>query len=125
MQVSKPTRPWEVVCLFPVSFPTKEGDLYVYIAKDVYSEVILQTGVEESNTVEFFIKNIQSLMSHTNFADNKRKRFTLVLHKYKQHRTEIESIIAPLGGYLFINDTYLSEQIVPVIEQLYASLKKG
>ena len=116
------TKPCEVLCLFPVELPTQEGNIYIYITKDVYSGFLFQTGLETSNSIGFALKHIELLLEHKDFISRKNRDFTIVLHRYEQYRAAIEAIIKPQGGTLIIDEVYLSEQIVPVIEHLYKSM---
>ncbi|HEY0297757.1 MAG TPA: hypothetical protein VGB84_00920 [Arachidicoccus sp.] len=116
------TRPKEVLCLFPVEFPTQEGDAYFFLAMDVYSEFLIHTGTEKSNNIECVLKHIGLLLQHKDLERYKNRPFTLVLHKHEEFRTEIEGIIKPYGGTLVVSDAYLSEKMMPAIEVLFMRL---
>jgi hypothetical protein len=112
------TRPREVLCLFPVIFPTVEGDAYCFLTMDVYSEFLIQTGIEKDDNIEHVLKHVGLLMKHADFGHHKDRPFTLVLHKHEEYRPEIEDIIKPYWGKLVISDAYLSEKMFPTIELL-------
>lgn len=116
------TKPCEVLCFFPVEFATREGDAYLFLSMDVYSEFLIQTGLEKSNDIEYVLKHIGLLLQHRDFTSRKNRVFTLVLHKHEQHRLKIEALIKPHGGTLVIDDPYLYEKMVPVITNLYSNM---
>lgn len=117
-------KPREVVCFYPVELPTQEGDVYIFLAKDVASEVLFQTGVEKGNDIDLVLKHIGLLMENKDFNIRKDQPFTLVLHKHEQYQKEIEALIKPHRGTLFFDDLYLTHQMVPVIKYLLDSMAK-
>lgn len=121
-KIPVPKRPGEVICFFPVEFPTKQGDVYIFVAKDIYSETLIQTGVEGDNTIDQVLKHLALLMQDESFAEYGNKPFTLVLHKYGQYREKINEIIAPYGGTLVVDDLYLTSKMIDVIEFLYKTI---
>ncbi|KAB1061472.1 hypothetical protein [Salibacter halophilus] len=122
VSIPKATKPREVICFFPVEFPAKEGVVYFFIAKDVFSQFLFQTGLEQDNGIEQVLKHLVLLMKDEEFKRYSKQPFTLVLHKHQQHKMQIEQIIAPHGGSVVFDDLYLARHMSDVMEDLYKSI---
>ncbi|MGQ0826957.1 MAG: hypothetical protein ACT4ON_01050 [Bacteroidota bacterium] len=119
----KATKPLEYVCFFPVSVPTKEGDAYIFLSADVFSDFIFNTGVEPNDDPETILKHIYLLTEHPDFVKYISSGFTIILHKYKEIEPRIRSIIEPLGGKLSFDSQYVNKIMVPVIKSLFQHMK--
>ncbi|MBD78544.1 MAG: hypothetical protein CL840_06470 [Crocinitomicaceae bacterium] len=113
----------EVICMYPFELPSKEGDVYMMLALDLFPDHLFRLGLEKANDIEQILKNIKLLIKQTQFKPTKEDAtFTLVLHKYKEHRKDIEKLIKPYGGRLVINDSFLTHYFTPVMMHLTNSL---
>ena len=120
--IPTPTKPREVLCFFAADMPTQEGDVYVFLTIDAFSKYMFLTGVDPKNDLDTMLKHIKLLMNDRVFKKHKNQPFTLVFHKYEQHKEKINAIIKPYGGTMAINDPYLTVQIMPALEDLFKSL---
>lgn len=102
----------------PVEVPTQEGPAFVFLGVDVVSELAFQTGVEDGNNIEQVLKHIALLMRHKDFKPHKRP-FTLVLHKYAEHRERIDAVLKPYGGKVAVDDGYLIKKMGPLIGHMF------
>lgn len=119
-----PTKPKEVICLYPMELPTAKGDVYFFMAVDVVSHFVFQLGMEKQNNEDSLLKNIQKLMDNKDFNIHKEQPFTLVLHKYEHLRPKIEAIIQPHKGSLVIDDPYLTQHVAPVMAHIVKNLSQ-
>ncbi|OFY94678.1 MAG: hypothetical protein A3K10_17965 [Bacteroidetes bacterium RIFCSPLOWO2_12_FULL_31_6] len=120
----KATRPLEYVCFFPISVPTKEGDAYVFLSVDVFSDFAFNTGVETNDDPENILKHIYLLTEHPYFTKHIKAGFTLVLHKYKGLEPRINSIIKPLNGNVLFDGQYVNKVMVPVLKNIFRHTDK-
>ncbi len=93
------------------------------IALDSYSEFIFNLRPSQADTDLNLLSAIKELMDNKDFKRYSHS-FTLVLHKYEYLRNEIENIINPYGGSLMVDDSYVSEKVLPVMEMLFKQLRK-
>ena len=114
----------EFVCLFSVEMPTLEGDAYVFLAVDVFSEFVFSTGVEKDRKKDNLLKHVKLLVNNEDFKKKLPVPFTLVFHKYEELRKDIDKIIKPLGGKMIVDDLFVTRVLTPVIEHLFKSLSK-
>ena len=122
--LAEATRPCEILCFLPVEFPVSQDTAYCYLTMDVYSQFLIQTGLEYSNHITYVLKHMELLMQHADFVNRKQREFTIVLHKHEEHRAQIEAIIGPHGGSLVIDEPYLYDRMVPAIESLFKRMAK-
>lgn len=116
----KPSRPLEYVCLFPADVPTQvDGDVFLFIAVDAYTQFMFNTGVEKDREPHTVLKHIALLMKDKEFMRHRDNGFTLVLHKYQEQKDAIEAIIKPYNGKVIFDDPYLSKIVMPVLEVLF------
>ena len=119
----KATRPSEYIWFFQAEFPTREdGDVYTYIFVDAYSKYVIFTGVEKDRSHKNVLKHIRLLTKNKDFQMHRGKPFTLVLHKLEEIKEDILQIIRSFKGKVIIDDLFVSEQVAPVLESLFASL---
>ncbi|MCP4121760.1 MAG: hypothetical protein GY751_08395 [Bacteroidetes bacterium] len=124
-QIPEANRPLKVVCCIPIEFPTRDdGDVYVFVAKDIYSQFVFNTGVEKSNSGEMMVKHIKQLLEYSDFKKQLGKPFTLVLHKYWDFQEEIQKVINPHKGNLVIDDTHCYQHMTSLIKHMYKTLGK-
>ncbi|PZR06931.1 MAG: hypothetical protein DI539_24260 [Flavobacterium psychrophilum] len=124
--IPTPQKPYEVLCFYPIELPAaNDGNIYLFIAVDVVSKALLQTGMEQTNDINAVLKNIALLMTHDQFKQHKGAAFTLVLHKHEQHKALIEAIIKPYGGRVAFNDLYVTEIVTPPMEFIFEKLATG
>lgn len=111
MQIINPTKPCEVISLFPADLsPNDDGSIMFYVVLDSFSEFLFQLEVANANTELNLLNSIKQLMKNKNF-NLYNHPFTLVLHKYEHLRNEIESIIKPYGGTFVVDDLYVNKGI--------------
>ena len=116
----KAIKPLQYVCFFPTEFSTKQdGDLYVYLALDIYSQKLFNLGVFKDNQPLTVLKHIELLMNDKDFKLHRDKGFTLILHKYKSVEPQINTIIAPYKGKVIFNDAYIVDNMMPAIENIF------
>lgn len=116
----KATRPLEFVCFFPVEFTTKQdGDVYVYLAMDVFSQFVFMLGTGKDREIENVLINLGKLMQHKDFLKHRDKGFTMVFHKYEEYRPAIEAILLPNNGKMVVDDLFLTKKMMPVIKEMY------
>ena len=115
-------RPLEYVCFFPMTVPTKEGDAYIFISLDVFSDFAFNTGIEKDENPETILKHIYLLTEHPDFIKHIDKGFTLVLHKFKELEPRINNIIKPINGNLIFDGQYVNKIMVPVIKNMFQHL---
>ncbi len=120
----KATYPLQYVCLFSVDMPTAEGDAFIFLAVDVFSEFVFMTGIEKDRNKKNVIKHVKLLVNHKEFQRKLPVPFTLVFHKYKTLTKDINKIIKPLGGKMIVDDILVTEALLPVVEDLFKSLSK-
>jgi len=121
----KATRPFEYICFYPVEIPTRdEGDVYTFVAVDVYSRYLMITGTEKDRSNNTVLKHIRLLTEHKDFVKHKGEKFTLVVHAFRDIVEDIDRIIEPLNGKVIIDDSFVTEIITPVIEHLFESFDK-
>ncbi|MGV3597668.1 MAG: hypothetical protein ACO1PI_07340 [Bacteroidota bacterium] len=113
------TRPLEYVWFFPLEVPTKEGNVYIFLAQDIYSEILFNTGAENILDTRVILKHIQLLLEQPEFKIHIDKGFTLILHKYKELSKEINDIINPFGGKLLVDDAIVATYMEPVLHYLF------
>lgn len=127
MKALKATRPLEYICLVPVGIPTqKDGTIYTFIAVDAFSKYVIVAGDEKENSHKTILKNIKSLLGHTDFIRQRKKvkSFTLVLDSYLELAEEITEIIQPFGGSVIFDESYITEIVDPVIEDLFSTVNR-
>jgi hypothetical protein len=115
----KATRPLEYVWVFPLEVPTEEGNVYIFLAQDIYSELLFNTGAENTLDTQVFLKHIRLLLEQPEFKMHIHKGFTLILHKYAELDKEINSIIKPFGGNFLVDDATVAKYLEPVILSLF------
>jgi hypothetical protein len=121
--MQKATRPFEYLCFFQVEFPTRnDGDVYVLIIVDAYSEFVIITGIEKDRSNKTILKHIRLLTQNKDFLKHKGTHFTLVLHRYEEISGVILQIIKPFKGKILIDDSFVAEKVTPVLESLFATL---
>lgn len=124
MSFNKPGKPCEVIVFFPADLsPNDDGSIMFYIVLDSYSEFLFNLKPAQSDTDVNLLSAIKELMENKDFKRYSHS-FTLVLHKYEYLRNEIENIINPYGGSLMVDDSYVSEKVLPVMEMLFKSLNQ-
>lgn len=116
------TRPSEYICCFPAEIPTKEGDVYAFMFVDAYSKFLIVTGFECDRSHKTILKHIKLLMQDKDFLKHQGEPFILALHKYEEIAKEIFNIIKPFNGKVLIHDEFVSEQVSPVLEHMFATL---
>lgn len=120
----KATRPLEYVCFFPTSIPTKEGDAYVFLSVDVFSDFVFNTGEEANDNPENILKHIYLLTEHPAFAIHIKEGFTLVLHKYKEFEPRINNIIKPINGKVIFDGQYVNKIMMPILKDMFRHVDK-
>lgn len=118
------TKPLEYVCFFPASIPTKEGDAYVFLSVDVFSDFAFNTGVETNDNPENIFKHIYLLTEHPAFAKHIKTGFTLVLQKYKELEPRITNIIKPINGKVVFDGEYVNKIMMPVLKDMFRNIDK-
>ena len=121
---SKATRPLEYVCLFPADLPTKEGDVFVFLFVDAYSQLLFNTGVERDREPLTVLKHIDLLMKNKNFCKHKKNGFTLVLHKYDDLIPLATSIVQPHNGTVIVNAKYVAKVMAPALKEFVSHISK-
>jgi hypothetical protein len=116
------TRSAEYFCFFPAEIPTREGDVYAFMFVDAYSKFLIDTGMEKDRSHGTILKHIRLFTQHKDFVNRKSGPFILALHKYEEISKEIFKIINPFNGKVLIHDEFVSEQVSPVLEHVFASL---
>lgn len=124
MSIPIATRSLEYVCLFPVDFPTQEGDAFIFAAIDVFSEYAFNTGVENQLNDELILKHIELLVNDPEFIKHRDNGFTLVLHKFEHLVFAINAIIKPFNGKVIINDPFVAQTFKPFLKNIYQHLAK-
>ncbi len=123
-KIPTPTRPLEYICLYPMEFPTQDGDCYLFLAVDGYSHFLFNTGIEEEVTDELILRHISLLLEEPNLISEKKEEFTLVLHKHEALLPVINTLLKPHNGKAIINDPYVNKIVTPVMEQLFENMYK-
>lgn len=118
------TKPLEYICFFPVEIPTGEGPAFVFLAVDAFSGFAFNTGVEDNDRPETIIKHIYLLTEHPDFVKQNKNGFTLVLHKYQELESRIQSVISSVGGKIQFDGTYLSKIMAPVLKSMFQNMGK-
>jgi hypothetical protein len=119
------TRPLQYVCLFQAEIPTKEdGDIYTYLAVDVFTDFVFITGFEKDRSPRNILNHTRFLLQHPDFkaALQELGQFTLVYHKFAQIADQIKAIIEPAGGSLRIDDAMVTRVVTPVLKHLFEYL---
>lgn len=124
MNTPTATRPLEYVCLFPADIPTQEGDAFMFLAIDTFSEFVFNTGVENQLNDELILKHIELLIEDPNFIKQRDNGFTLVLHKFEHLIFAINAIIKPFNGKVIINDTFVALNFEPFLKGMYQNMGK-
>jgi hypothetical protein len=119
----KATRPLEYVCFFPVGVPTQQGEMYIFMSVDSFSQFLFQTGIEPILNDATILKHISLLMQHKDFKKHSDKGFTLVFHKYADYQNHLNSIIQPNGKFI-IDDAFVSKEFTSVMEDFFKKLSK-
>ena len=114
--------PGQVFCFYPIEIPTQEGDAYFFVAKDVVSEYIINTGVEQGREIDNLLSQLALLMQHEEFLAGKQALFVIVLHKYQEHEEALQDLVGRYGGSVVFDDRYLTQHMVDVIEHIYRSM---
>jgi len=120
----KATRPFEYICFIPIEFPTEIGNVFLFMAVDFLTNYSIHTGTEKNDSPKFMLKHLKLLMTHRDFVRQVEKDFTIVLDKYTDIADKIKEIIAPFGGKLIYNETFVASVAGPFSKDLIASLKK-
>lgn len=116
--------PLQYVCLFSVDMPTTEGDAFVFMAVDVFSDFVFMTGVENDRNKKNVLKHVKLLVNQKEFKKKLPVPFTLVFHKYEALRKDINKIINPLGGKMIVDDLLVAKVLTPVVKDLFKTLSK-
>lgn len=123
--IPTPQKPCEVICFYPIEIPTRdEGNVYLFIAVDVVSTYLFKIGAEKTNDIKAVLQSIKQLMEEGLFNKNKGNTFTLVLHKYKQYKEQIEAVIKPFGGTAAFNDAYVAQVVTPPMQFLFERMAR-
>lgn len=118
--ILKASRPLEYVCFYPAEFSTvKDGDVYSFLAVDVFSGFVFMTGTERERTDATVLKHVRLLMEDKDFKKHRHKGFTLVFHKYEEIKPDILSVIAPFGGCMLMDDAAVAEVVAPVLGSIF------
>jgi hypothetical protein len=115
--MQKATRPFEYLCFFQAEFPTRNnGDVYVLIFVDAYSEFVIITGIEKDRSNKTILKHIRLLTQNKDFLKHKGTPFTLVLHRYEEISVEILQIIKPFKGKILLMMHLLQRKSLPYLK---------
>lgn len=121
------TRPLEYVCFFPIELETKaDGNVYMYVAVDAYSDFAFMMGTERDTKKETVLGAVRKLINDKDFAKQKHNGFTLVFHKFEELRNDIEKIITPDHGRMIVKDDedFLSV-MQPFLESFYSNMAEN
>ena len=110
-----PTRSREVVVFRFVQVPTQEGMAYLFIAMDVFSQFLFQTGVEDHMNEQVFFKHVKRLMKDPDFKKHGKKPFALVIGQFEELDQKIAQLIRPKGGRVVVNQQFVDEQTKDVL----------
>lgn len=89
---------------------------------DVYAEYMFYTGIEQDQNKSSILKHVQLLMDNEVFQQHKDKPFTLVFHKFEELRKDIESIIQSHNGRMVVDEDYVAQKMMPVVEDFFKHL---
>lgn len=120
----KATRQLEYVCFFPASIPTEEVDTFVFLSIDSFSHYAFNTGFETDDSPESILKHIYLLTEHPDFLEYRDNGFTLVLHKYKELESRINSIINPVKGRVVFDPEYVNKMMMPVLKDMFKHINR-
>ena len=123
MDLPKATRPLEYVGLFQANIATtQDGDVFIFIAVDMFSMKLFSTGSELNRDNDNIIKHTKLLLQDKDFAQGMKKygSFTLVYHKFADIVPQLNDIVKPYGGNIMVNDPLVNMIVAPVLEQISA-----
>lgn len=114
-------RPLEYVCVFPLEFPTEEGDALFHFAVDGFSKMLYVAGSDlkdKGARHELLIQHLQELLEQEGFRENLPQGATFVFHAYEEHRPAIETVLRPYGAVMAIDEPTVMEEMKPVVEAM-------
>jgi len=118
------TKPMQLVCLYPLEMTTLEGDAYVYMFIDAFSDFLMVTGIEKKEGDPDILKHIALLTQNKDFSAHSCKPFLIVLHKYAGLLPAINALLAPLGGGATVSDETVAYYMAPALEAFYKNMAK-
>ena len=118
-QQIKATRPLEYVCFQVLELPVKEGNAFVYLAVDAYSEFAFQPNITMDSKPETIIQQISLLIKDPDFVTHLYNGFTLVLNQHQELTEQIKAVIEPVNGKLLFNEAFHAEIMTPIIESMF------
>ena len=123
----KATRPLEYVGLFQADMATtQDGDVFAFIAVDMFSMKVFFTGAEPNRDNETVIKHTKLLLQDKDFIWGMKEHgsFTLVYHKFTDIVPLLNDIVKPYGGNIMVSDAFVTMVVLPVVEQLFKTIAK-
>jgi hypothetical protein len=99
--MEKIKRPGQLTYLAAIPMPTSEGQVFLYMAIDHYSEFVMDLGFEEVLNEEMLIQKIKQLLQDPNFKKHTQKMFTIMLPVGEEIEQEINQLIKPKGNIIF------------------------
>ncbi len=109
------SRPGEYVALLTFKAQTREGEAYIFMACDGFSEFGFHLCAELDESPASIIKAVYLLTENKDFVRHMHQGFTLVLDRYESLSERIEAVIKPVGGILMFNKPFHKKIAAPLV----------
>jgi len=120
-----PTKPREVVCFKPILFNTQnEGKAYVFLAFDVYSKFMINTGIVTGLKPAEIMKQVFALMINQDFRKHDTP-FTLIMDMAEDLEEELNLIVEPFDGKVIFDQDYIEEKMSPEIDLMLSFMQRA
>ncbi|MBK7691923.1 MAG: hypothetical protein IPJ31_12695 [Bacteroidetes bacterium] len=119
------SRPGEYVAFLNFTVPTLEGEAFIYLGCDGYSEFGFNICVEPNESPESVIKAVYLLTENKDFVKHMDKGFTLVFDRFEELSERIEKIVKPVNGKVMFNNNFHQKIAAPLVSSFSQFVKKG